>query len=66
MKKRALITIVLMIVITGSIHAQLIFEKSEYVQRREKLMDMISDGIAVFRGASGPEGVNQFFQYNKL
>ncbi|MFH1320086.1 MAG: Xaa-Pro peptidase family protein [Bacteroidota bacterium] len=66
MKKRALITIVLMIVITGSIHAQLIFEKSEYVQRREKLMDMIPDGIAVFRGASGPEGVNQFFQYNNM
>ena len=66
MKKRALITIVLMIVITGSIHAQLIFEKSEYVQRREKLMDMIPDGIAVFRGAPLPEGVSQFFQYNNM
>jgi Xaa-Pro aminopeptidase len=66
MKKRALLAFVLMIVLAGSMHAQLIFEKSEYSKRREQLMNLIPDGIAVFRGASLPEGVSQFFQYNNI
>jgi Xaa-Pro aminopeptidase len=66
MINRAFIAIVLLLVLSVSAHAQLIFEKSEYIQRREKLMDMIPDGIAVFRGAPMPEGVSQFFQYNNM
>ena len=66
MKKRIPIVLVMLMVMAGSLHAQLIFEKSEYVRRREKLMDMIPDGIAVFRGASLPEDFSQFFQYNNI
>ena len=66
MKRRTVIIIGLLIAISGTINAQLIFDKSEYVQRREKLMDLIPDGVAIFRGASLPEGVSQFFQYNNM
>jgi Xaa-Pro aminopeptidase len=66
MKWKALFIFCLLFVFTGATYAQLIFEKSEYITRREKLMDIIPDGIAVFRGASLPEGVSQFFQYNNM
>jgi Xaa-Pro aminopeptidase len=66
MKKRIPVVLVMLMVTLGSMNAQLIFEKSEYVRRREKLMDMIPDGIAVFRGASLPDDFNQFFQYNNI
>ena len=66
MKRRDFIIIGLLIVVSGTINAQLIFEKSEYVLRREKLMDKIPDGVAVFRGASLPDDFNQFFQYNNI
>lgn len=66
MKRRAFIIIGLLIAVSGTINAQLIFDKSEYVQRREKLMDLIPDGVAIFRGAPLPEGVSQFFQYNNI
>jgi Xaa-Pro aminopeptidase len=56
----------LLIVAFVSSEAQLIFDKSEYVRRREKLMDLIPDGIAVFRGAPLPEGVSQFFQFKNV
>lgn len=46
--------------------SQLTFEKSEYIARREKLMDMIPDGIAIIRGAALPEGYRQFYQYNNM
>ena len=66
MIKRRLILIMLLLASLCTLHAQLIFDKDEYVARREKLMDMIPDGIAVFRGAPLPEGVSQFFQYNNM
>ncbi|TFH37429.1 MAG: M24 family metallopeptidase [Bacteroidia bacterium] len=66
MNTKYLLAIALMIVLSGTIHAQMIFEKSEYIQRREKLMDQIPEGIAVFTGAPLPVGVSQFFQYNNI
>jgi hypothetical protein len=47
MKKRIPIVLIMFIVTAGSMHAQLIFEKSEYALRREKLIDMIGRLIAV-------------------
>ena len=46
--------------------SQLTFERKEYATRREKLMDMIPDGIAIIRGASVPLGNGTFQQYNNL
>ena len=66
MKRKTFIFSILVIASVSSTQAQLIFEKSEYINRREKLMDQIPDGIAIFRGASLPEGYNQFFQYNNI
>ena len=66
MRRRRLILIMLLLVSLCTLHAQLIFNKDEYVARREKLMDMIPDGIAIFRGATLPEGVSQFFQHNNM
>jgi Xaa-Pro aminopeptidase len=66
MKNRILIIVLLLFTWIGTLNAQLIFEKNEYIKRREKLMDQIPDGIAVFRGAPLTEGVSQFFQYNNI
>lgn len=66
MKIRILTLLLFLITGIGSMNAQLIFDKDEYVRRRENLMDQIPGGIAVFRGASLSEGVNQFFQYNNM
>ena len=66
MKRKTFILSILLVASVSSTQAQLIFEKSEYINRRETLMDLIPDGIAVFRGAPLPEGVSQFFQYNNI
>ncbi|MFN2378935.1 MAG: aminopeptidase P N-terminal domain-containing protein [Bacteroidales bacterium] len=66
MKNRILTLLLFLITGIGSMNAQLIFDKEEYVKRRENLMDHIPEGIAVFRGASLSEGVSQFFQYNNM
>ena len=66
MNKKALLILGLLIALAGPINAQTIFDKSEYIMRREKLMDLIPDGVAIFRGAPLPEGVSQFFQYNNM
>jgi len=66
MKNRLLTLVLSLIVGIGSLNAQLIFDKDEYVRRRGNLMDQIPNGIAVFRGASLSEGVSQFFQYNNM
>ncbi|MFA5816782.1 MAG: Xaa-Pro peptidase family protein [Bacteroidales bacterium] len=50
----------------GSSYSQLVFEKNEYVARREKLMDQIPDGIAILRGASLPDGDSPFYQFNNM
>jgi Xaa-Pro aminopeptidase len=48
------------------LQAQLTFEKEEYRNRREKLMDMIPDGIAIIRGASESLAGLPFTQYNNM
>jgi len=58
--------IVLFVLLAVPSFSQLTFEKDEYVARREKLMDMIPDGMAVLRGAALSSGYNQFLQYNNL
>jgi len=57
---------ILLLSITISLNAQLIFEKDEYAARREKLMDQIPDGFLVIRGAAMPGSFTQFYQYNNL
>jgi len=44
--------------------AQLLFEKSEYAARREKLMKAIPDGIAIIPGAQSRIGSKPYFQNN--
>ena len=44
----------------------MVFEKNEYANRREKLMEMIPDGIAIIRGASEPLDNYHFSQYNNM
>ena len=46
--------------------SQLTFEKEEYSTRRQKLMNMIPDGIAIIRGASIPLGNGNFSQFNNI
>jgi len=46
--------------------SQMVFEKNEYASRREKLMEMIPDGIAIIRGASEPLGNGHFYQFNNM
>lgn len=41
-----------------------VFEKSEYVLRRQKLMDKIPDGIAIIRGAQLTGSYMEFYQNN--
>lgn len=55
--------------IGGSVNelkSQLIFEKSDYAVRREKLMDLIPNGIAIIRGASVQLGNGHFYQFNNM
>ena len=57
----------LILVLTGMPgFSQLHFEKSEYIARREKLIEKIPDGIVILRGASLPNGYSQFYQYNNM
>lgn len=42
----------------------LLFEKSEYSTRREKLMKMIPDGLAIILGAQSQVGSTKFYQSN--
>jgi len=43
---------------------QLLFDKSEYAARRQKLMDKIPDGIAIIIGAQTRIGSKAYFQNN--
>jgi len=40
------------------------FDKAEYAARRQKLMEKIPDGAALFLGATPPVGFQEFFQSN--
>ncbi|TSA37864.1 MAG: aminopeptidase P family protein [Porphyromonadaceae bacterium] len=66
MKNKTAFLIFLLNAIVFSAFGQLTFEKSEYTARREKLMDMIPDGIAILRGASLPDGDSPFYQFNNM
>ena len=66
MKTRNLVLAIILTVIFIPAFSQLAFEKNEYVARREKLMDMIPEGIAIIRGATIPGGGAMFFQCNNM
>jgi Xaa-Pro aminopeptidase len=59
------LVLVIFILVTEA-RSQLVFEKNEYATRREKLMEMIPDGIAIIRGASEPVDNYHFSQYNNM
>ena len=60
-----LISPILMIfLLCCSLFGGLIFEKSEYSARREKLMEMIPDGVAIILGSQYRPGYDEYFQNN--
>jgi Xaa-Pro aminopeptidase len=65
MKTPLILTLLLFLSVNG-LQAQLIFEKDEYRNRREKLMDRIPNGIAIIRGASESLAGLAFSQYNNM
>ncbi len=44
--------------------ATLLFDKSEYAARRQKLMDLVPDGAVIILGARMPAGYSPYFQNN--
>jgi len=66
MKKSLVLSVLIICSIIYDASSQLTFEKNEYASRREKLMEMIPDGIAIIRGASEPLGNYHFRQYNNM
>jgi len=60
LKTIALMTAILMS--ASFLSAALVFDKSEFAARRQKLMDKIPDGAAVIFGAQMPTGYTPFFQ----
>lgn len=66
MKKTYFFLTLMLCISVIEVKAQLTFEKYEYANRREKLMDMIPDGIVIIRGASEPLGDLPFTQYNNM
>lgn len=66
MKKSVFFLTLLLCISVIEVNAQLTFEKDEYANRREKLMDKIPDGITIIRGASEPLGDLPFTQYNNM
>ncbi len=66
MNKSIITSIIIIFLSIQYARPQLIFEKEEYASRREKLMDLIPDGLAILRGASMPLGDVHFHQYNNM
>ncbi|MFD2202645.1 aminopeptidase P N-terminal domain-containing protein [Shivajiella indica] len=64
--KTSLILTLLLFFSLNELQAQLTFEKDEYRNRREKLMDRIPDGIAIIRGASESLAGLPFTQFNNM
>jgi Xaa-Pro aminopeptidase len=61
---KCLIAVLLVLILASSaLAAGLLFDKSEYAARRQKLMARIPDGAAVFLGAV-PQTGGEFFQNN--
>ena len=65
MKKNSLmITCFLLSLFMVSAAHSLVFEKAEYRARRERLMDQIPDGVAIFLGAQLPGSYMEYYQNN--
>jgi Xaa-Pro aminopeptidase len=70
MKKRSRLTAkviafsVITLLATSALSAALLFDKSEYAARRQKLMEKIPDGIAVIFGAQPIASYYPYFQNN--
>ncbi len=62
--KKSFIAFLMILSFVSTLSAGLIFEKSEYAARRQKIMAMIPDGIAVILGAQDIVGYKEFFQNN--
>jgi len=54
----------LLMFLASQLQAALLFDKSEYASRRQKLMEMIPDGVAIVLGAQPVTGYNPYFQNN--
>ena len=66
MKKYALALVIILSVSFADIFSQLTFEKEEYAARRNNMMELIPDGIAIIRGAHVPLGNGHFSQFNNI
>lgn len=64
--KSLFLLIVLAGMLTHQVKSQLTFQPEEYASRREKLMEMIPDGIMILRGAYEPLDNYHFSQYNNM
>ncbi len=62
--KKSFAVSLMLVFCASTLSAGLLFEKSEYAARREKLMAVIPDGIAVILGARDVVGYKEFFQNN--
>ena len=58
--------VLIVCILVTEARSQMAFEKNEYATRREKLMELIPDGIAIIRGASEPLDNYHFSQYNNM
>jgi len=59
------LTVLIIILFSTSVSGKgLLFEKSEYTSRREKLMKTIPDGIAIILGSQHITGYDEYFQNN--
>lgn len=63
-RKRNPFIVFLLLFLGQSLAGALLFEKSEYAERRTKLMDRIPGGIAIILGAQPVTGYNPYVQNN--
>ncbi|MBD3412801.1 MAG: M24 family metallopeptidase [Candidatus Aminicenantes bacterium] len=66
LKSHFKLAMVFIILLSTHLTAALIFPPEEYGRRRQELMSHISDGVAVFLGASSPSNDIPFSQNNTL
>lgn len=67
MRKRSLIlmiVLILLLYVQSVLSGVLLFDKSEYAARRQKLMEKIPDGIAIILGAQPQPGYFDYYQNN--
>jgi Xaa-Pro aminopeptidase len=66
MKKSLFFLTMILCISVNEAKSQLIFDQGEYANRRERLMEMIPDGIVIIRGASESLAGLPFSQYNNM